>query len=80
MNQLIRPARITSTQDMMTTDKTVKRRQYSAEFKSRIMAECGEAGASVIKVAMSHGINANIVHGWRQLARSGDLVMPTTMG
>ena len=35
------------------------------------MAECEVPGASVAKVAMSHGINANIVHGWRKLAREG---------
>jgi transposase len=63
--------------DMMTTDKTVKRRQYSDELKARVVAECDEAGASVAKVAMSHGINANIVHGWRQLARAGHLAVPT---
>ena len=33
--------------------------------------ECGVAGASVAKVAMAHGINANVVHRWRQLAREG---------
>jgi transposase len=27
------------------------------------------AGASVAKVAMAHGINANLVHGWRRLER-----------
>ena len=39
--------------DMMTTDKTVKRRQYSDELKARVVAECDETGASVAKVAMS---------------------------
>ena len=63
----------------MTTDKSVKRRQYSAELKARVVAECDEAGASVAKVAMSHGINANIVHGWRQLARAGHLAVATKM-
>jgi transposase-like protein len=33
------------------------------------MAECGAPGASVAKVAMSHGINANVVHRWSKLAR-----------
>ncbi len=33
------------------------------------MGECDAPGASVAKVAMSHGINANIVHGWRKLTR-----------
>ena len=36
-----------------------------------MLAECGAAGASIAKVAMSHGINANVVHRWRQLAREG---------
>ena len=35
------------------------------------MAECEVPGASVAKVAMAHGINANVVHRWRQLAREG---------
>ena len=36
------------------------------------MAECDAPGASVAKVAMSRGINANVVHRWRQLAREGE--------
>lgn len=47
------------------------RRSYSDEFKSQVMAECEEPGASVAKVAMSHGINDNVVHRWRQLVREG---------
>ena len=53
----------------MATDKTATRRRYSAEFKAQVLGECDAPGASVAKVAMSHGINANVVHGWRQLAR-----------
>jgi transposase len=47
------------------------RRSYSDEFKAQVLAECGAPGASVAKVAMSHGINDNVVHRWRQLARAG---------
>ena len=36
------------------------------------MAKCDEPGAPVAKVAMAHGINANIVHGWRKLAGEAD--------
>lgn len=36
------------------------------------MAECDAPGASVAKVAMAHGINANVVHRWRQLAREDE--------
>jgi len=45
------------------------RLRYDAQLKARILAECEAPGASVAKVAMSHGINDNVVHRWRQLAR-----------
>jgi transposase len=38
-------------------------------MKAQVLAECDVPGASVAKIAMSHGINANVVHGWRKLAR-----------
>jgi len=53
----------------MTSEKTATRKRYSKELKAQVVAECDAAGASVAKVAMAHGINANIVHGWRKLAR-----------
>jgi transposase len=37
--------------------------------KAQILAECDAPGASVAKVALAYGIDANIVHGWRKLAR-----------
>jgi len=55
----------------MTSDKTATRRRYSREFKAQVMGECDVPGASVARVAMSHGINTNVVHGWRKLAREG---------
>jgi transposase len=54
---------------MMGTQNSRKRRRYAAELKAQILAECAQPAASVAKVAMAHGINANIVHGWRKLAR-----------
>jgi transposase len=56
------------------------RRRYSAELQAQVLAECGAAGASVAKVAMTHGINANVVHRWRQLAREGRGAPATTTG
>jgi len=41
-----------------------KRRLYSPELKAQVMQECRKSGASVAGVALSHGINANIVHRW----------------
>ena len=53
----------------MEVEQSRKRRRYGAELKARILTECDAPNASVAKVAMSHGINANILHGWRKLAR-----------
>jgi transposase len=56
----------------MEIEQSRKRRRYSSGLKAQILAECDAPGASVAKVAMSHGINANILHGWRKLARRGE--------
>lgn len=53
----------------MTSEKRGTRRRYDAAMKAQVVAACVEPGASVAKVAMAHGINANVVHRWRQLAR-----------
>jgi transposase len=55
--------------DTMASDKVARRRRYGDELKAQILGECEAPGASVAKVAMAHGINANVVHRWRQLAR-----------
>lgn len=59
--------------DTMATDKKRIRRDYSPELKERILAECAAPGASVAKIAMAHGVNANLVHTWRKLARQSEL-------
>jgi transposase len=41
-----------------------KRRYYSPELKTQVVAQCQVSGASVAGVALAHGINANIVHRW----------------
>ena len=58
----------------MASEQTARRRRYSEEMKSQVLAECEAPGVSVAKVAMSHGINANVVHGWRKLARGASKV------
>ncbi len=40
------------------------RRRHSPEVKRRVVEACLEPGASVAKVAMEHGINANLAHKW----------------
>jgi transposase len=41
------------------TSRPSSRRRYNAELKAQVMAQCDAPGASLAKVAMSHGINAN---------------------
>ena len=41
-----------------------QRRFYSPELKGQVTQQCRQSGASVAGVALSHGINANIVHRW----------------
>jgi len=64
--------------DTMTSDKTTTRRRYSPAFKAQVLDECDAPGASVAKVAMSHGINTNVVHGWRKLAREAGAASPVS--
>ena len=51
-----------------------KRRLYSPELKTQVMQECRQSGASVAGVALSHGINANIVHRWLREQTTSALV------
>ena len=52
------------------------RRPHSAQLKAQVLGQCAEPGASMAQVAMSHALKANIVHGWRKLARErGDAVV-----
>ena len=55
----------------MQSEDRKRRRRYSAQLKAQVMAECEAPGASVAQVAMAHGINANVVHRWRQWVREG---------
>lgn len=50
----------------MNEAKKKTRRRYGAVLKQQILAECTEPGASVASIALSHGINANVVHKWRR--------------
>jgi transposase len=64
----------------MGSEKTATRRRYGADAKALVLTECDEPGASVAKVAMAHGINANVVHRWRQLARESTVAIKSGSG
>lgn len=53
-----------------------KRRFYEPGLKRQIVAESHAPGASVAGVALAHGINANIVHGWIREQAGSPLTAP----
>ena len=54
------------------------RRTYARQFKSEVIAQCLVPGASVSAIALSHGINANVIRKW--LPRHGSATMlPVTV-
>ena len=54
----------------MNDSRKITRRRHDPRLKAQILAECERPGASVAGIAMSHGINANVVHKWRRLAQA----------
>ena len=64
----------------MTSESKKTRRRYGAQFKAMVLAQCDEPGVSVAQVAMSHGINDNVVHRWRQLVRRKQTAQSAIVG
>ena len=68
----------------MSTERVIEQRNHKTcrrhctQLKQQILAECAQPDASVASVALSHGINANVVHKWRRLDHgpSRDLQVP----
>lgn len=57
--------------DTSTQALSSARRIRTLEEKLAIVREAGERGASVAAVARKHGVNANLVFGWRRLHQRG---------
>lgn len=56
--------------------KRMTRRTYPRQFKREVVAQCLVPGTSVSAIALSHGINANVIRKWLP---QGDLrVAPAT--
>jgi transposase len=45
------------------------RRRHAPEFKARLVAECQKPGASVSRIALDNGLNANMLRRWINEAR-----------
>jgi transposase-like protein len=46
-----------------------QRSSYPKLFKAQVVQECLQPGASVSSVAISHGINANVIRKWLPIYR-----------
>ena len=64
----------------MERERSASRRSYSAQLKALVLEQCAAPSVSVAKVALSHGINANVVHRWRRYAREGAAARPMSAG
>ena len=44
--------------------RRVRRRRYSDEFKASVIAQCMRPGVSMARIALEHGLNANLLRRW----------------
>lgn len=54
------------TDTLLPQPKRRQRRTHSPAFKSQVLRECAEPGASVAAVAQRHDVNANLIHKWKR--------------
>ncbi|WP_164487862.1 transposase [Pseudomonas sp. R4-34-07] len=52
-----------------------QRRSYSKSFKAQVIQECAQPGASIASVALSHSLNANLVHKWIRVQAQKTMVL-----
>lgn len=55
------------------------RRTYARKFKREVVAQCQVPGASVSAIALSHGINANVIRKWLPRPKPGTSTSLATM-
>jgi transposase len=64
--------------DTMEHATRKKVRQHPAALRQQVLMECAQPGASVARVAQSHGLNANMVHAWRRQDREVSTSLDTS--
>jgi transposase-like protein len=47
--------------ELSVTKPYQRRRRFSRKFKAQIVAQCQEPGASVSRISLDNGLNANMV-------------------
>jgi transposase len=64
--------------ETVATDKLGRRsgprRKYTIAEKRTMVEETKRRGASVAEIAQRHGVNANLLFGWRRLYQQGVLI------
>lgn len=65
--------------NLSVTKPYQRRRRFSREFKAEIVAKCLEPGASVSRISLDNGLNANMVRRWMSEAQRANKT-PATPG
>lgn len=66
--------------DTMQSTPTRRTRRYHApDLKREVVAACQQPGASVAGVALTHGLNANLVRRWMREASQGGGALTVTV-
>jgi transposase-like protein len=55
-----------------------ERRSYSKSFKAQVIAECALPDTSIASVALTHNLNANLVHKWIRVHEQKNLAPQTS--
>ena len=64
---------------VVAQEATRARRTYAQQFKREVVAQCQVPGASVSAIALSHGINANVIRKWLPRREPGTAAALATM-
>jgi transposase len=51
------------------------RRSYSKSFNAQVIQECAQRGASIASIALSHSLNASLVHKWIRVHTHNSVVL-----
>ncbi len=54
-----------------------ERRSYSKTFKAQVIAECARPDTSIANVALTHNLNANLVHKWIRVHAQKNMALQT---
>ena len=51
------------------------RRQYSTEFRAKVIEAGSQPGVSVAAIALANGVNTNLLRRWITMARGREVMM-----